>query len=74
MKKKLVKDDVEIKNLLDRNDKLEELVLKLKETLDRANEMFPDFLEQLVNTKEEKERESNRTALTFIEKKMRKKK
>ena len=67
--KKIVKDDVEIKNLLDRNDKLEELVLKLKETLDRANEMFPDFLEQLVNTKEEKERESNRTALTFIEKK-----
>ena len=67
--KKLSKDNKEIKNLLERNDKLEELVLKLKETLDRANEMFPDFLEQLINTKEEKERESNRTALSYIDKK-----
>ena len=53
---------MEIKVLLERNDKLEELVLKLKETLDRANEMFPDFLEQL-------ERESNLTAVSHLEKK-----
>ncbi len=67
--KKIFKDEIEIKNLLERNEKLEELVIKLKETLDRANEMFPDFLEQLVNTKEEKERESNRTALSCVDKK-----
>jgi hypothetical protein len=64
--KKICKDDMEIKVLLERNDKLEELVLKLKVSLERANEMFPDFLEQL-------ERESKRTAVSHLEKKMRKK-
>ena len=67
--KKIFKDDIEIKNLLERNDKLEELVIKLKETLDHANTMFPDFLEQLLNTKEEKERESNRTVISNVDKK-----
>ena len=47
--KKILNYQSEIKSLLQRNDKLEELVLKLKDTLDRANEIFPDFLEQLIN-------------------------
>jgi len=67
---KISKDDKEIKVLLERNDKLEELVLKLKETLDRANEMFPDFLEQLVNSKEERERETNRTNISNMERRI----
>ena len=67
---KISKDDKEIKVLLERNDKLEELVLKLKETLDRANEMFPDFLEQLINSKEERERETNRTNISNMERRI----
>ena len=59
--KKLKNDTLEIKSLTEKNDKLEELVVKLKETLDKANTMFPDFLEQIISTKSEKERESNRT-------------
>ena len=59
--KKLQNDTLEIKSLLEKNDKLEELVFKLKETLDKANNIFPNFLEQIINTKSEKERESNRT-------------
>ena len=59
--KKLNKDTIEIKSLLEKNDKLEGLVFKLKETLDKANNMFPDFLEQIINSKSEKERESSRT-------------
>ena len=43
-KKKLENDTLEIKSLTEKNDKLEELVCKLKDTLDRANDMFPDFL------------------------------
>ena len=48
--KEILKKDQEIKNLLERNDKLEELVLKLKDTLDNANEIFPEFLEQIIKT------------------------
>ena len=59
--KKLQNDTLEIKSLTEKNDRLEELVLKLKETLDKANEMFPDFLEQIISTKCEKERQSNRS-------------
>ena len=59
-KKKLENDTLEIKSLTEKNDKLEELVCKLKDTLDRANDMFPDFLEQIITTKSEKEKESNR--------------
>ena len=59
--KKLKNDTLEIKSLTEKNDKLEELVLKLKNTLDKANEMFPDFLEQIISTKNEKEKESNRS-------------
>jgi hypothetical protein len=59
--KKLRNDTLEIKSLLEKNDKLEELVFKLKETLDKANNIFPNFLEQIITTKSEKERESNRT-------------
>ena len=59
--KKLRNDTLEIKSLLEKNDKLEQLVFKLKETLDKANNIFPNFLEQIITTKSEKERESNRT-------------
>ncbi len=59
--KKLKNDTLEIKSLTEKNDKLEELVLKLKNTLDKANEIFPDFLEQIISTKTERERESNKS-------------
>ena len=59
--KKLENDTLEIKSLTEKNDKLEELVLKLKNTLDKANEIFPDFLEQIISTKTERERESNKS-------------
>ena len=36
-----------IKNLKERNEKLENLVIKLKETLNRLNEIYPNFLQQL---------------------------
>ena len=45
--KKLNKYHDKIKALKDHNSKLEDLVLKLKDTLDRANEVFPNFLMQL---------------------------
>ena len=47
--KKLNKYHEKIKALKDHNTKLEDLVLKLKNTLDRANEVFPNFLMQLSN-------------------------
>ena len=47
--KKLAKYHEKIKALKDHNSKLEDLVLKLKDTLDRANEVFPNFLMQLSN-------------------------
>ena len=48
--KKLSKYHDKIKALKDHNTKLEDLVLKLKDTLDRANEVFPNFLMQLSNS------------------------
>ena len=47
--KKMAKYHEKIKALKDHNSKLEDLVLKLKDTLDRANEVFPNFLMQLSN-------------------------
>ena len=47
--KKVAKYHEKIKALKDHNSKLEDLVLKLKDTLDRANEVFPNFLMQLSN-------------------------
>ena len=47
--KKLNKYHNKIKDLKDHNSKLEDLVLKLKDTLDRANEVFPNFLMQISN-------------------------
>ena len=47
--KKINKYHEKIKALKDHNSKLEDLVLKLKDTLDRANEVFPNFLMQLSN-------------------------
>ena len=57
--KKIFNYQLEIQSLLQRNDKLEELVLKLKDTLDRANEIFPDFLEQLINTNNNNSKNDN---------------
>ena len=48
--KKIAKYHEKIKALKDHNSKLEDLVLKLKDTLDRANEVFPNFLMQLSNS------------------------
>ena len=48
--KKLSKYHDKIKALKDHNTKLEDLVLKLKDTLDRANEVFPNFLMKLSNS------------------------
>ena len=48
--KKLAKYHEKIKALKEHNTKLEDLVLKLKDTLDRANEVFPNFLMQLANS------------------------
>ena len=45
--KKINKYHDKIKALKEHNSKLEDLVLKLKDTLDRANEVFPNFLMQL---------------------------
>ena len=56
--KKIFNYQLEIQSLLQRNDKLEELVLKLKDTLDKANEIFPDFLEQLINNNNSKNNNS----------------
>lgn len=47
--KKINKYHDKIKALKEHNSKLEDLVLKLKDTLDRANEVFPNFLMQLSN-------------------------
>ena len=47
--KKINKYHDKIKALKEHNTKLEDLVLKLKDTLDRANEVFPNFLMQLSN-------------------------
>ena len=47
--KKINKYHDKIKALKEHNTKLEDLVLKLKDTLDRANEVFPNFLMQLAN-------------------------
>ena len=51
--KKLNKYHEKIKALKEHNSKLEDLVLKLKDTLDRANEVFPNFLMQLSNNNNE---------------------
>ena len=45
--KKINKYHEKIKALKAHNVKLEDLVLKLKDTLDRANEVFPNFLMQI---------------------------
>ena len=47
--KKINKYHEKIKALKAHNVKLEDLVLKLKDTLDRANEVFPNFLMQISN-------------------------
>ena len=49
LEKKNNKYHEKIKALKEHNSKLEDLVLKLKDTLDRANEVFPNFLMQLSN-------------------------
>ena len=49
LEKKNNKYHEKIKALKEHNSKLEDLVLKLKDTLDRANEVFPNFLMQLAN-------------------------
>ena len=56
--KKISKYHEKIKALKEHNSKLEDLVLKLKDTLDRANEVFPNFLMQLSNNNSSSENKS----------------
>ena len=57
--KKINKYHGKIKALKDHNTKLEDLVLKLKDTLDRANEVFPNFLMQLSSNNNSNENNNN---------------
>ena len=58
--KKINKYHDKIKALKDHNSKLEDLVLKLKDTLDRANEVFPNFLMQLANSNNNENNENKK--------------
>ena len=63
--KKINKYHEKIKALKAHNVKLEDLVLKLKDTLDRANEVFPNFLMQISNNNNENQTDNiNNTGKT----------
>ena len=49
MRQELNENELKISDLQTKNKKLEESVIKLKNTLDRANDIFPNFLEKIKN-------------------------